>query len=161
MEQGIAGRTLSRLEKQVIDWPFLDLERGKYGAIYADPPWSFECWSEKGTERAADNHYDTMVTRDIATLPVQELAAPDCAMFMWVCWPTMKDAFELIEAWASNTKPVLFLGQRLTHVRSICFETTPMCRSVWGTGPAPTARSAYSPPAESPSVSTPTCARAS
>lgn len=26
-------------------WPFENLERGKYGAILADPPWGFQTWS--------------------------------------------------------------------------------------------------------------------
>ena len=30
------------------NWPFGDLERGKYGAILADPPWAFEAWYAGG-----------------------------------------------------------------------------------------------------------------
>ena len=31
-----------------VDDPFPGLERGHYGAIYADPPWAFEAW--RGTK---------------------------------------------------------------------------------------------------------------
>jgi hypothetical protein len=34
--------------------------RGKYGAIYADPPWSFRNWSAKGKGRNAVSHYDCL-----------------------------------------------------------------------------------------------------
>ena len=30
----------------------------KYSAIYADPPWSFNVWSEAGNGNSAENHYD-------------------------------------------------------------------------------------------------------
>ena len=43
----------------------------QYGVIYADPPWRFEPYSrETGMDAAADNHYPTMTTNDIASLPV-------------------------------------------------------------------------------------------
>lgn len=32
-------------------------------------------------------HYDTMSLDQIAALPVKELAAPDCALFLWVTGP--------------------------------------------------------------------------
>jgi N6-adenosine-specific RNA methylase IME4 len=84
--------------------PFSGLPRGHFKAIYADPPWRFEAWSGKGTARSADNHYNTMRADDIASLPVAELAAPDCVLFMWICWPLLPDALRLIEAWGFKYK---------------------------------------------------------
>jgi len=37
----------------------------RYGVIYADPEWKFEVYSERGMDRAADNHYPTSSTEDI------------------------------------------------------------------------------------------------
>src|ERR1700683_3864047 len=34
------------------------LPRGRFGAIYADPPWSFATWSKTRQTRAAESHYD-------------------------------------------------------------------------------------------------------
>lgn len=90
------------------DWPFGDLPRNHYGAIYADPPWQFKAWSGKGTARAADNHYQTAVTGDIASIPVAELAADDCALFMWMSWPMLGDAMSLIDAWDFTYKTCAF-----------------------------------------------------
>lgn len=103
-------------------WPFGNLERGKYGAIYADPPWSFDVWSkDTGNGRSAQSHYSTMTMRQIARLPVDELAAKDCVLFMWACWPSFPDALKIIDAWgftyktcgfdwmkADNTQPNFF-----------------------------------------------------
>lgn len=90
------------------EWPFGVLKRNHYGAILADPPWSFQVWSGKGTARAADNHYQTMGAADIAALPVDEIAAPDCALFMWIVWPSLQEAMRLIEEWGFTYKTCAF-----------------------------------------------------
>lgn len=83
---------------------FEDLPRLHFGAILSDPPWSYKTWSAKGTGRSAEQHYSTMTIDDIAALPVSELAAPDCVLFIWVTWPTIRDAFKVIESWGFEYK---------------------------------------------------------
>ena len=83
---------------------FDDLPKHHFGAILADPPWSFKAWSGKGTDRAADNHYDTMNSGEISNLPVCDLAADDCVLFVWVVWPTLPEAMDLIRAWGFKYK---------------------------------------------------------
>lgn len=95
------------------DWPFGDLKRGHYGAIYADPPWMFERWHRpdpaKGEKfRAAEDHYQTMPLADIAALPVSEIAAPDSALFLWVTWPFMELSLQVVSAWGFQYKTCAF-----------------------------------------------------
>lgn len=92
----------------------------KYGAIYADPPWRFEVWSGEtavkkrkapgshGTNVAAGHHYNTMSMAEIRDLPVSEWAADDCALFLWICWPQMPDALQVIERWGFKYKTCAF-----------------------------------------------------
>lgn len=87
-----------------MDWPFGDLPLGSAGAILADPPWSYRTWSAKGTGRSAEQHYSTMSVEELMALPVADLAAPDCVLFMWATWPTIRDAFRLIDAWGFEYK---------------------------------------------------------
>ena len=69
-----------------------------YGVLYADPPWRFEPYSrETGMDRAADNHYPTMLNTDIAALKVP--AADDCVLFLWATIPMLPDALEVLRAW--------------------------------------------------------------
>ncbi len=82
----------------------MTLPPGPFASILADPPWRFEAWSGKGTARSADNHYDTMRLEDIAALPVADVAANDCVLFMWICWPMLPEALRLIEAWGFRYK---------------------------------------------------------
>lgn len=107
--------------------PFPDLQRGHYRAIYADPPWRFNVWSgtkvvqargSKSTYKPASVHYETMATEEIAALPVADLAADDCCLFMWACWPTLKDALALIDAWGFQYKTCAFDWMK-AHARQV------------------------------------------
>ncbi len=98
-------------------WPFADLKRGHYGAILADPPWRFEVWSGETAVKARDSassytslnvHYQTMAQAEIEALPVQDLAAADCALFLWISWPLLPQAMALIEAWGFTYKTCAF-----------------------------------------------------
>ncbi len=91
-----------------MSWPFGDIPPRLAGAIYADPPWSYKTWSAKGTGRSAEQHYETMSIDDIKALPVADLAAPDCVLFIWCTWPTLKDGLDVISAWGFEYKTCAF-----------------------------------------------------
>jgi N6-adenosine-specific RNA methylase IME4 len=76
---------------------------GRYGVIYADPPWRFEPYSrETGMDRAADNHYPTMTLDDIRSLPVP--AADDAVLFLWATSPMLPEAIEVMTGWGFTYK---------------------------------------------------------
>ena len=78
---------------------------GKYKVIYADPPWAFQCWAGAAVpSRVAEAHYQTMDMAGIKALPVSEWSADDCALFIWVCWPTLPEALQVIESWGFTYK---------------------------------------------------------
>jgi len=81
----------------------------KYSVILADPPWEYRVWSKKGAGRSAENHYPTMNLADISALPVADLADTDCALFLWVTFPLLPDAFKVVEAWGMKYKSVAFV----------------------------------------------------
>lgn len=80
-------------------WPFGDLPMFGFNLIHADPPWSFLNWSEKGEDRNANQHYDTMVWQDIAAVPVGSLASGNCACFLWCVDPLLDKGFDVLRAW--------------------------------------------------------------
>ena len=107
---------------------------GRYACILADPPWRFEVWNKetavqarasKSTYKAASAHYQTMTADDIAGLPVGDIAAPDCALFIWVCWPTILDAIKIIEAWGFKYKTCAFSWMKGDPYRLFADEVTP------------------------------------
>jgi N6-adenosine-specific RNA methylase IME4 len=76
------------------------LPNKRYGVIVADPEWRFEPYSrETGMDRAADNHYPTSVTDEIAARDVASIAADDCVLFLWATVPMLRDAMRVMEAW--------------------------------------------------------------
>ena len=77
----------------------------KYNIIYADPPWSYKVWSEKGKlHKSAERHYECLPKEDIQKLPVQDICADDCVLFLWVTFPCLEEGLELIEKWGFNYK---------------------------------------------------------
>jgi len=84
-------------------------ETQKFGAIYADPPWTFEVYSGKGKQRSAERHYDTMSLDKLAAMPVADLAAKDCALFLWSVWPELPGALRVIEAWGFKYTTAAFV----------------------------------------------------
>jgi N6-adenosine-specific RNA methylase IME4 len=86
----------------------LDQSGRKYGVIYADPPWLFRTWSAKGTGRSAISHYDCLDFPTLAALPVSQLAADNCVLFLWATNPLLPRALELIRAWGFEYKTLGF-----------------------------------------------------
>ena len=77
----------------------------KYAVIYADPPWGYR---NRGTRAAAEKHYRTMALADIKALPVADIAAEDCALFLWSTFPMLPEALAVIEAWGFQYKTLAF-----------------------------------------------------
>ena len=97
----------------------------KYKIIYADPPWRFKAYSQKGLGRSAERYYPTMSIEDIQALPVGELADSDCVLFLWTTLPFLKDCFSVISAWGFEYKTVAFVWIKLNRKADSLF---------WGMG---------------------------
>jgi len=83
-----------------------ELEQKKYKIIYADPPWQY---TDKSLNRGgAERHYSTASTEDIKKIDVASVTDKDCILFMWVTFPQMKRAMDLIEAWGFEYKTIGF-----------------------------------------------------
>src|SRR5688572_26387984 len=85
-------------------WPFGNLTPLRYGCIIADPPWRFFNYSAAGELKNPVAHYDCVETAKLGDLPVLQLAAPDCALFMWATAPMLPDAVALMSAWGFTFK---------------------------------------------------------
>ena len=81
----------------------------RYQVIYADPPWRFATYSDKGKKRSAEMHYPTLPVEAIRTLPVNELAADDCVLFLWVTMPSLIEGLTVMKAWGFTYKTVAFV----------------------------------------------------
>lgn len=84
-------------------------ELPKYKVIYADPPWHYRVWSKKGDGRSAEAHYPTMNMEDIKKLPIAQIADRDAALFLWVTFPLLQEAWSVMKAWGFTYKSVAFV----------------------------------------------------
>jgi N6-adenosine-specific RNA methylase IME4 len=89
-----------------------------FGAILADPPWPFATWSHIGLagdkdqenrgQRSRAAPYRTMSHDDIFALPIEQLTARDCVLFLWVMRTQLPQAFEVIRRWGFELTSVAF-----------------------------------------------------
>lgn len=91
---------------------------GKYQIIYADPPWQYR---QKSIRGSAESHYPTMSIDELCALPVQRLAAADCALFLWTTFPQLPDAFKLVDAWGFSYKTAAFVWVKKNKVSDSWF----------------------------------------
>jgi N6-adenosine-specific RNA methylase IME4 len=86
-------RTLVRdLRRQEQRWP-----EGKYALILADPPWKY---ATGPGGYLPENHYPTLTSEEIAALPVVDLAADDCLLYLWVTNKHLREALlTVLPAW--------------------------------------------------------------
>ena len=86
----------------------------RYRTIVADPPWRYQKDTSMGAKPgAAEAHYETMSMREIAALPVRDLAADDAHLYLWVTVPRLygdRDdrSFTPVDVWrrgASSSRP--------------------------------------------------------
>lgn len=80
----------------------LSFPEGKYGVICADPPWRYEF--AETTSRKIENQYDTMELDELIELPIADIAADDCVLFLWATSPKLREALELIVGWQYEYK---------------------------------------------------------
>lgn len=80
----------------------------KYEVIYADPPWSYDDKALAGN-RGASCKYQTQTKEWIEQLPVKDLAADNCALFVWVTMPKLDEVFPaLFQKWGFTYKTCAF-----------------------------------------------------
>lgn len=89
------------------------LKSGHFGCILADPPWFFRTRTDTVSKRDPRNHYGVMSFANICALPVGDVAAKDCHLFLWVTGPILERAFDVIKAWGFRYSGVAFTWIKL------------------------------------------------
>ena len=78
---------------------------GKYNIIYADPPWRY---NDRKCSGACEHHYNTMSIKELCHLPIQNITADTCILFLWTTYPMLQEAIQLINAWGFKYKTIGF-----------------------------------------------------
>lgn len=84
--------------------------RDKYDIIYADPPWSY---NDSGCHGAAAKQYNTMSQEELYNLPIKRICNKDAVLFMWVTYPKLQEALDVIRLWGFTYKSIGFQWVKL------------------------------------------------
>ena len=132
----LTGYTIYNAEQtrrtQRNDLPALypDLPRQKYDVLYADPPWDYGGkmqfdktstraddmdWSRSIFISSANFKYPTLRLAELKRIPLVEIAADDCLLFMWVTNPHLAQGIELASAWGFEYRTVAYVWDKMVH----------------------------------------------
>lgn len=107
-----------------------DLPEKKYDIIYCDPPWHYggkmqfdksskkeynSKWEKNIFISAANFKYPTVKTKELMKIPINEIAADNCLLFMWVTNPHLAQGIELGTSWGFEYKTVAFVWDKMVH----------------------------------------------
>jgi len=103
-----------------------DVAGADYQVIAADPPWNYQDKAAAGA-RGASFKYPCMSLADLKALPIEDICARDCVLFMWTTGPMLADgsAEQLARAWGFTPKTMAFTWVKTTRTNKEWF---------WGMG---------------------------
>lgn len=116
---------------EVDETPFAEFVRshsGRFSAIAADPPWAYRFSTRQsdagnnGWHGGADRHYPLMSVEQVAALPVGDLAAEHCVLFLWVVNAMMPECLDVVRQWGFQYKNLMTWG-KVTASRKPAFGT--------------------------------------
>jgi N6-adenosine-specific RNA methylase IME4 len=82
----------------------------KFRTILADPPWDVQQVGKRGAEQ----HYRLMSLDRIMAMPVRELAEENSHLYLWVTNATLRDGYDVAEAWGFTVRsPLTWIKFRL------------------------------------------------
>lgn len=96
-------------------WPFGSLDPHSYDLMFADPPWDFSLYSEKGGNKSAQKHYRCLPMDEIMAFPVLDLAADNCMLLMYATNPMIPQQIRCMEAWGFTYKTMAVWRKMTTH----------------------------------------------
>ena len=103
------GNKLINIITQIGGLEMIEFPNKKYQVIYADPPWEYkQSGSKKNSRGMAKQHYNTMSTKNICELPINDIKTDTTILFMWATFPNIGEALKVIEAWGFIYKTVAF-----------------------------------------------------
>lgn len=102
----------------------------KFDIIYADPPWDyggkvqFDKTLNKEINKeykkpvfisSASFKYPTMPLAELISIPISDIAADNCILFMWTTNPHLEQAIKLGNSWGFKYKTVAFVWNKMVH----------------------------------------------
>lgn len=112
--RSLAGAAVANDARKTVDL-FDGLAPRHFGAVLADPPWTFVSNSQAKPGRNARRHYKTMSIAEIASLPVERYLADDAVLFLWITGPlfVLGAHLPVMKAWGFKPSGIGFVWIKL------------------------------------------------
>lgn len=106
------------------------LPNKRFDIIYADPPWHYNGkvqFDKSLVQKENPNYeknifvssacfkYPTIKTKEMGTIPIENITSDDCILFMWTTNPHLDQAIELGKIWGFDYKTVAFVWHKGNH----------------------------------------------
>jgi N6-adenosine-specific RNA methylase IME4 len=96
-------------EEKLQAYPAEELRRAlagqRFKTVLADPPWQFVNRTGKvAPEHRRLSRYRTMTVQEICALPVGELIAPTCHLYLWVPNALLPEGLRVLASWRFKYK---------------------------------------------------------
>ena len=78
----------------------------KYQIIYADCPWHYDFG--KSSSRYVGDKYECITKEGLCSLPVKNIAEDSSVLFLWITYPKLDWAFDVISSWGFTHKTNAF-----------------------------------------------------
>lgn len=101
---------------------------GGFDLIMADPPWSFDNWSQAGEAKNAKAQYECTPLDWIMSMPVAALAAENAVLWLWATNPMLPQALMVMASWGFTFKTAGHWVKRTKHGK-LAFGTGYILRS--------------------------------
>jgi N6-adenosine-specific RNA methylase IME4 len=83
----------------------LPVGKRRWPIILADPPWDYKNFAAGRARSHPSHHYPVMQIDEICALPIADLAADDCVLFLWTTAPQLAETIEMVlKAWGFTYK---------------------------------------------------------
>jgi len=93
----------------------IEIPKGTYRIIYADPPWKYNDKCNDGAIQSGgvEIHYSTMTIKELCEMEMPQ-TDNDAVLFLWVTSPFLEDSFKVINAWGFKYK-ASFIWDKIKH----------------------------------------------
>lgn len=109
------------------------LPEGEFNVIYADPPWKYtsgDQHTDTTQETVIGTHYESMTIAELCALQIEDVAATNCVLFLWVTSPLLQECFDVIIAWGFQYKTSMIwdkIKHNVGHYVSVRHELLLIC----------------------------------
>lgn len=88
-------------QKEQQEQPNVNVEfpNGKFKCLVIDPPWDVKKILRDSRPNQAEFAYKTMSDDEISELPIDDISADDCHLYLWTTHKKLPTALQLVEKW--------------------------------------------------------------